>query len=80
MRADLAQLPADVERIDGWIADGTLGAETAADLQVFASVRLLMTLEDLEPLFAGRPCADHARRLFAVYPGHVSRGALEARG
>lgn len=76
VRADLAQLPADVERVDGWIADGTLGGETAADLQVFASLRLLMTLEDLEPLFAGRPCADHARRLFAEYPGRVAAGAL----
>jgi glutathione S-transferase len=76
VRADLIQLPFDVERIDGWIADGTLGGETAADLQVFASVRLLMTLEDLEPVFAGRPCAEHARRLFPTYPGRVARGAL----
>ena len=43
VRADLAQLPADLDRVDAWIADGTLGGETetAADLQVFASLRLL---------------------------------------
>ena len=77
VRADLAALPGHLDRIDGWIADGTLGAETAADLQVFASVRLLMTLDDLAPLFAGRPCAEHATGLFPVQPGRVGAGALE---
>ena len=76
VRADLAALPGHLDRVDAWIADGTLGGETAADLQVFASLRLLLTLDDLEPMFAGRPCADHARRLFPVYPGRVGSGAL----
>jgi glutathione S-transferase len=79
VRADLDALPAHLDRIDAWIADGTLGGETAADLQVFASVRLLMTLDDLAQEFAGRPCAEHARRLFGDYPGRVSAGALAAR-
>lgn len=76
VRADLAALPGHLDRIDGWIADGTLGAESAADLQVLASVRLLMTLDDLAPVLAGRPSAEHARRLFPVYPGRVAEGAL----
>ena len=76
VRSDLEALPGHLDEVDAWIADGTLGAETAADLQVFPSLRLLMTLEDLAPMFAGRPCAEHARRLFPVYPGRVSPGAL----
>lgn len=76
VRADLRALPAHLDKVDAWIADGTLGDTSAADLQVFPSLRLLMTLEDLEPTFAGRPCAEHARRLFPTYPGRVSPGAL----
>jgi glutathione S-transferase len=77
-REDLEAFPGHLDRVDAWIADGTLGAETAADLQVFSSLRLAMTLDDLEPVFAGRPCVEHARRLFPVYPGRVSAGALRA--
>lgn len=77
VRADLRALPGHLDRIDAWIADGTLGGTTAADLQVLASVRLLMTMEDLEPLFAGRPCADHALRLWPSWDGAVSAGALD---
>jgi glutathione S-transferase len=77
VRADLRALPGHLDRIDAWIADGTLGGESAADLQVLASVRLLMTLDDLAPTFAGRPCADHARRLWPQWPGRVSAGALD---
>ena len=43
-RADLAALPAHLDRIDGWIADGVLGAEqpNAADLQIGSTIRLLL--------------------------------------
>src|SRR5262245_39477114 len=51
VRSDLAGLPADLDRIDGWIEDGVLNGRNlnAADFQIAPSVRLLMTLEDLRP-------------------------------
>ena len=64
MRADLAALPGALERIDDWIEEGVLGAETpnAADLQIATSVRLLMTLDDVRPAIEGRPAGELATR------------------
>lgn len=80
VQRDLAGLPAALDRIDGFIADGTLGGAqpTLADYQVASCVRLLMTLDDLLPLIDGRPAADHARSLVPDYPGHIPAGALPA--
>lgn len=77
-RADLVNLPGHLDRIDSWLAAGVLGGEqvTSADLQIAASLRLLMTLGDVEPLVAARPCGDYARRLFPQESGHVRAGAL----
>ncbi|MGC2372830.1 MAG: glutathione S-transferase family protein, partial [Solirubrobacteraceae bacterium] len=56
-KADLAALPAQLEHIDAWIADGVLGGEqpNAADLQIGSSIRLLMTIADVRPLIEGPP-------------------------
>ncbi len=50
-------LPAQLEHIDAWIADGVLGGEqpNAADLQIGSSIRLLMTVADVRPLIEGHP-------------------------
>ena len=52
VRADLAALPAQLQRIDGWIDSGLLGGEqpNAADLQIGSTVRLLRTVADLRAL------------------------------
>jgi glutathione S-transferase len=73
VRADLAALPAMLDRIDGWIADGVIGGEpaNAADLQVATSLGLLMTLDDLRPAIAARPAGDLAQRLDPDYPGRM---------
>jgi glutathione S-transferase len=78
VRADLLSLPTHLRRVDGWIADGTLGgdAPNAADLQIGASLRLLMTLEDIRPLLEDRPAGALARRWFESYPGLVPAGTL----
>ena len=78
VRADLGSLETHLGRIDGWIADGTLGGAepNAADLQIGASVRLLMTLEDVRPLLDERPAGALARRWFATYPGTTPAGTL----
>lgn len=81
VRADLRALPAQLDRIDAWILDGTLAgakAPNAADLQIASSVRLLSTIGDLRPLLAGRPCEALALALFEDFPGDVPAGALPA--
>jgi glutathione S-transferase len=78
LRADLEALPGHLDRIDAWIAEGVLGGEdpNVADLQIAATSRLLLTIGDVEPLFAGRPARDHALLVFPHAPGHVPAGVL----
>jgi glutathione S-transferase len=80
VRADLLALPAHLDRVDGWIADGTLGrAEAnAADLQIGASLALLRTVEDVRPLVDRWAAAGLARRWFPSYPGATPAGTLPA--
>ena len=78
-RADLAALPRQLERIDGWIAEGLLGGEqpNAADLQIGAIIRLLMSVGDVRPLIAGRPAAQ-LTRYFPPIAGELEAGVLPA--
>jgi glutathione S-transferase len=80
VRADLRNLGRHLDRIDGWIADGVIGAGTpnAADLQIATTSRLLLTIGDVAPFFAGRPAESHAHELFGEQAGSVPRGALPA--
>ena len=80
VRADLASLPGHLDRVDRWIERGVIGGDeiNAADLQIASSLRLLMTVDDLQPLFSGRPCSTLALRLFPSFPGRVPAGALPA--
>jgi glutathione S-transferase len=75
VRAELAKLPAALDRIDRWIAEGVLNGEepNAADYQLATTIRLLMAFEDLEPLIEGRPAADLARRVLPDPAGRVPR-------
>jgi glutathione S-transferase len=70
-RADLAALPAVLQRIDDWIAAGVLSAQdpNAATFQIAPSVRLLMTLDDLRPAIEGRPAGELAMTVAPDYPG-----------
>jgi glutathione S-transferase len=78
-RAYLAALPAQLDRIDGLIADGILGAQqpNAADLQIGSTIRLLMTIADVRPLIEGRPAAQ-LTRYFPPGAGEVKAGVLPA--
>ena len=81
VRADLRNLPRHLDRIDRWIADGVLAADptpNAADLQIATTSRLLMTIGDVAPFFAGRPAERHARELFGHQAGSTPRGVLPA--
>ncbi len=71
VRSNLAALDSMLGRVDEWIATGVLDGEelSAADFQIGASVRLLMTLQDLRPLIDSRPAGRLARRAVPYYPG-----------
>ncbi len=77
---DLAGLPALLDRVERLAADGVLGGDdpTAADLQIGATLRVLLTVDDLAPLLAGGAGERIARRWFADLPGHVPAGAYPA--
>ncbi|HWG08185.1 MAG TPA: glutathione S-transferase N-terminal domain-containing protein [Solirubrobacteraceae bacterium] len=79
VRADLAALPSQLERIDAWIAEGLLGGEqpNAADLQIGSTIQLLLTIADLRPLIEAHPAASLAR-YFPPSPGEVPAGVLPA--
>ncbi len=78
LAADLAGLPEKIDRIVGWLDDGTLGGETpnAADLQIGATVSVLLFVGDLHPTLA--PVTDWARGLFPRQAGEVPAGAFPA--
>jgi glutathione S-transferase len=72
-RAALVALPDLLDRVDAYIADGTIGGPepNAADFQIATSIGLALTLDDLKPLIEPRPCAELARRYVPDYPGHT---------
>lgn len=78
--ADLAGLPAKLDRVDALIADGILGGAqpNAADFQIGATLRVLLTVGDLHGLMVGRPLEALARRHFPDYAGLVPAGAYPA--
>jgi glutathione S-transferase len=71
VRRDLERLPEHLDRVDAWIADGTIGAEApnAADYQIGATIRAMLVMDDLRPFLDGRPALDLARRIVPDYPG-----------
>jgi glutathione S-transferase len=71
VRADVAELPALLDRVDALIAAGTIGGDqpNAADFQILATVCSLGLMVDLQPALAGRPCERAAQRLFPRYDG-----------
>jgi glutathione S-transferase len=75
---DLAGLPAKVAAIEEFAKEGLIGGEqpTAADLQIGATVRVLLTLGDLHPLLTGGAGERVALRWFPDYQGHVPAGAF----
>jgi glutathione S-transferase len=72
-RAALAALPAMLDRVDAYIADGTIGGEApnAADFQLATCIGVANTLDDLKPLIEPRPAGELMRRIVPNYPGHT---------
>jgi len=80
LASDLAGLPEKLDEIDRLAEAGVIGGEepTAADLQIGATVRVLLTVGDLQPLLAGRAGEKIAMRFFPDYTGEVPAGAFPA--
>ncbi|HEY6760097.1 MAG TPA: glutathione S-transferase N-terminal domain-containing protein [Baekduia sp.] len=78
VRADLAELPLQLDQVDQYIADGVLDGDqpNAADLQIAPTVALLYAMEDLQPLIAGRPAEAFAFRWFPRPTATVPPGGL----
>jgi glutathione S-transferase len=78
VRRDVQALPARLEKVDAWIDDGVLARKqpNAADLQIGSSIALLRTIDDLKPVFAGRPCERLARDQFPDFPGQIPADTL----
>lgn len=77
---DLNGLPAKLDHVDELAASGVIGGEaaTAADLQIGATMRVLLCVGDLQPLLAGSPGETIARRWFPDYTGEIPAGAFPA--
>lgn len=70
VRADLAALPALLDRVQALRAEGTLGDDppNAADLQIGASIRALDKFADVGALIGDHPAVRWARELFPGFP------------
>jgi glutathione S-transferase len=81
VRADLRSLPRHLDRIDRWLREGVLGGArvNAADLQIAATSRLMLTIGDVRPSFAGRPAEAHAMELFGEWAGCAPPGVFPAQ-
>jgi len=80
VRADLANLGHHLARVERWMEHDVIGGEqpNAADLQIGAGLRLLLTIEDVARSVGSRGALDLARRWFPDYPGRVPAGVLPA--
>lgn len=76
----LAELPGCLDEIDALAATGTLDGEAAdaADLQIGATLRVMLNIGDLVPLIEGRAAERVARRWFPDYDGWIPAGAFPA--
>jgi glutathione S-transferase len=70
VRRDLAELPKLLDEVDRLLETGVIGGEQlgAADFQIASTVRMLLAMEDVGRLVAGRPAERYARRVVRDYP------------
>jgi glutathione S-transferase len=80
LQEDLAGLPEKLAHVETLAADGVIGGEqpNAADLQIGATLRVLLTLGDLRPLLTGSAGERIALECFPEYRGEVPAGAFPA--
>lgn len=79
-KAGLALLPALLDHVEKLLDEGTIGGaeRNAADFQIAATIRALMSFEDLAPLIAGRPAGEFALELYPEWPTSIPAGYVPA--
>jgi glutathione S-transferase len=79
-RAEHAHLDNHLARVERWIEHEVIGGDqpNAADLQIGAGLRLLLTIEDVAAAVGSRPASQLAFKWFPRYPGRVPGGVLPA--
>ena len=82
LAGDLAGLPAKLDHVAAFAADDVIGGEraTARDLQIGATLRVLLTIGDLAPLIEAGPGAELARRWFPITRARCPRGRSRRAG
>jgi glutathione S-transferase len=77
---DLAAFPAKVEQIERYANEGVIGGDrpNAADLQIGATIRVLLTVGDVAPLLSGTAAERIALANFPDYHGAIPAGAFPA--
>jgi len=77
---DLAGLPAKLEHIESLAQAGVIGGEApnAADLQIGATIRVILPIADLDPLLTGTAAERIALRHFPDRKGALPRGTYPA--
>jgi glutathione S-transferase len=80
LKDDLAVLPAKIDHIEALAADGIIAGDqpNAADLQIGATIRVLLPIADLGPLLQGSAAQLLAERFIPDTPGAVPAGAFPA--
>lgn len=80
LAGDLADLPAKLDHIESLARTGVIGGDTpnAADLQIGATIRVLLPIGDLRPLLAGTAAERIALRHFPEHQGSLPAGAYPA--
>jgi glutathione S-transferase len=75
VRKVLRDMPGALDHVDSLIADGTIGGPepNAADFQIFTTIQSMLTMPDLEPFLAGRPCMEVAGKVAPPMPGPVPK-------
>jgi glutathione S-transferase len=75
---DLAGLPAKLDQVDAYVSEGLLAGETpnAADLQIGATLNVLLNVGDVRPLIEARPAVQVAHKWFDDRPGLIPAGAF----
>jgi hypothetical protein len=80
LAGDLAGLPEKLEHIEELADAGVIDGESpnAADLQIGATIRVLLPIADLRPMLSATAAERIALRFFPDYPGEVPSGAYPA--
>jgi glutathione S-transferase len=70
VQSDLAALPGLMDEVDGLLKRGVIGGDAlgAADFQIGSSVRMLLAMQDVRALVAGRPAEAFGLRTVPGYP------------